>query len=147
MGRDEEGGRTVELFHRGPAYPAPLLAVARHRLLHVRLDDRPIDQPRTPRVASAGLRLGRHLPACGRGWQSHPLSDRAQPMVDDLLVLIADLSIFMDHFSTFRAYCPAGYRVARTDAIFRTLTFYNRTSSRNLFYILVGVCSLSSKLT
>lgn len=89
VGRDEERGRTVQLFHRGPAHPAPFLAGARHQLSHVRDDRRVHDRPRTLRVADPWRRLGRYLPACDRRWEPYLIPDRAQSLVDDLLILIA----------------------------------------------------------
>jgi hypothetical protein len=89
VGRNQEGGRAVQLLHRGPADSAPLLAVAHHRLLPVRDDDCFLDQPGTLGMADPRSRLGRHFPARGRRWEPYTLPDRAQSVVDDLLVLIA----------------------------------------------------------
>jgi hypothetical protein len=85
-------------------------------------------------MASPPLRLGRHLPARDRGWQSHPLPDRAQPVVNDLLVLIVDSLDFMYHFSTLRACFSARYRVAQPTLISQTLDL--QRTSRIVFYIL-----------
>ena len=93
VGRDQERGGAVQLFHRGAADLAPLLAVSGHQFLHVLDDDRSLDGPRTSRMAGARLRLGGHLPACDRGWEPRPLPGRTQPMVDDLLVLIHSRTI------------------------------------------------------
>jgi hypothetical protein len=88
MGCDQEGGREVQLLHRSPANPAPFLACARHQLLHVRVDIRSRERPRTIGMASSRRRLGGHLPARGGSRQPHPIPHRSQPVVDDFLLLI-----------------------------------------------------------
>jgi len=55
---------------------------------HVRDDVRSLDEPRAFRMADPGLRMGGHPPTRDRCRKSHPFPGRAQPMVDDLLVLI-----------------------------------------------------------
>lgn len=89
VGRDQEGGGAVQLLHRGPSDHPPFLARPPPQLLYDCVDGRPYDKPRARRLANTRNRLGRHLPAGGRSCLSHTLPDRAQPMVDDLLILIA----------------------------------------------------------
>ena len=63
MGRDEEGGRAVELLAGGPQDPQALLALARHQHSVLRSNGRPRHGRSPRRLAHLRLGLGRYRAA------------------------------------------------------------------------------------
>ena len=63
MGRDQEGGRAVELLAGGPQDPQALLALARHQHSVLRRDGRPRHGRSPRRLAHLRLGLGRYRAA------------------------------------------------------------------------------------
>lgn len=87
VGRYGQGGRALEFLQGGAQNLQALLVPPARLRHHPRRHDHLRNVACTPRMARRWLSMGRHLPTRDRHWMPYPLPDRAQPVVDDLLVL------------------------------------------------------------